>query len=913
MNALFTLFKFKQNERWLQAAIAPAKKYRSKTNASFKQSKQDQTCLNIAIAKKCRSKINLLSSFLIAGYFLISGPLFGVPANPKPIEKIQPDGTKITVLSKGDEKIHWMETLDGYTLMYNPEKYIVFATTDDDGNMVSSKTVYRGEKPESNIVKNIRYSTAQQDALKSIWKTVSNIEKSKKSKSVVGEKKALCILINFPDKAMIKTKEEFESLFNQLGYSANGAYGSVRDFYRENSYGKMDFVVTFAGPYTTSKSIGEYANESNYKDFAKESAELANADINYADFANDENELELFHIIFAGYGDESINDGKQIWSHKSALSWPVMLDSVAVQVYSCSPELRGGSGTDITHIGAPCHELCHVFGAPDYYDMDYAGSGGNYQGTGAWDLMGAGSWNDDGAKPAHINIFQKSLFGWVNFTELSSGKTVVDMPNSVDSAVAYTIKVNPDGEMYILENVQQEGFNIGLPGHGLLIYHVHPNALSAYANNSSHPQELYPVCAGVSVQIPTSDPNSYGRLDVLSGKNEISTQKCPFPGSLSRTSFSSTTIPAMFTWDTSSVFVDKPITNISENTSKRTISFKFMDGNPRVATPEFSPDGDSYPDSVVVSILCATSGATVYYTVDGSMPSNNAIPYISPIVLKTPTTLKAIAYKDGLDNSNTGTASYSFCAMLDISAESHLQDFEESLGCWSPVAAEPASDNASATHNNGWGIRDYGGSKVWRFSSWKPATDYTQYLISPKLVIDGYGRKFSFYYKKSNTSNETFAVGYSTINNNVSNFVWGAPVTANNKDEWSFYSDTTVPFDAKYIAIKYLSDNKYYLYIDSFTIDKTSVFTEPPPSVDNEELNRDNVRIYPNPNDGKFVINVSETSTVRIWSMAGTKVTERRITGLNTFFLKQNGIYIVQIISEKSGAVSMKKVIVGGR
>ncbi|MDR2556446.1 MAG: M6 family metalloprotease domain-containing protein [Bacteroidales bacterium] len=855
--------------------------------------------------------MNRLSSFLIAGCLLISGVLFGVPANPKPIEKTQPDGTNITVLCKGDEKVHWLETLDGYTLMYNPEKYIVFATTDNDGNMVPSKTVYRGEKPESNIVKNIRYSSAQKDALNSIWKTVSNIEKSKKSKAVVGEKKALCILMNFPDKAMIKTKEEFENLFNQIGYSANGAYGSVRDFYRENSYGKMDYVVTCAGPYTTSKNMSEYVDKNNYKEFAKEAMELANADINYADFANDENKLESFHIIFAGYGDESIGNGEQIWSHKSALPLPIELDGVAVQVYSCSPELRGKSGTDISHIGAACHELCHVFGAPDYYDIDGSGSGGNYQGTGAWDLMAAGNWNGDGARPAHINVFQKSLFGWINFVELSSGKTVVDMPNSVDSAVAYTVKVNPDGEMYILENVQQKGFNIDLPGHGLLIYHVHPNALSSYARNYSHPQELYPVCAGISTKIPTADPNSYGALDVFLQTNEINTQKCPFPGSANKTSFSAATAPAMFSWDTSSVFVDKPITNISENMSKKTVSFKFMDGDPKVATPEFSPDGDSYPDSIVVSILCATDGASVYYTVNGSTPNKNSLPYISPIVLKAATTLKAIAYKDGLDNSNIGTASYSFCAMLDVSTESYLQDFEVELGCWNAVAADPANDNANMTHNNGWGIRDFDGSKVWRFSSWKSATDYTQYLISPKLVIDGHDRKCSFYYRKSNTNNEMFSVGYSTINNSVDNFIWGAPVTVNNKDEWALYSDTTIPYNAKYIAVKYLSENKYYLYIDNFTIDTTSVFTElPPPITANEELKEDNVKIYPNPNDGKFVIDVAETSIVRIWNMAGTKVIENRITGSNTLFLKQSGIYIVQIISEKSGNVLTKKIIV---
>jgi hypothetical protein len=43
--------------------------------------------------------------------------------------------------------------------------------------------------------------------------------------------------------------------------------------------------------------------------------------------------------------------------------------------------------------------------------------------------------------------------------------------------------------------------------------------------------------------------------------------------------------------------------------------------------------------------------------------------------------------------------------------------------------------------------------------------------------------------------------------------------------------------------------------------------------------------------------------------MAGVKVAEKRITGFDTFFLRQNGVYVVQIISEKSGKVLTKKVI----
>jgi M6 family metalloprotease-like protein len=860
--------------------------------------------------------MNRLFVCIFLGCLLTGSPIFGVPANPKAIEKTQPDGTKITVQLKGDEKMHRMETPGGYTLMYNPEKYIVFAATGNNGDMIPSKIIYRGENTEkyspseidaiAKIPKNIRYSAAQKEALKSIWKMTGD----KVSTDVTGNKKAICILMNFQDKTMVKTKEEFENLFNQLGYSANGAYGSVRDFYRENSYGKMDFVITVAGPYTASKTAAEYVGD--YAGFAREAAELADPDINYAGFADAGNKLETFHIIFAGYGDESIGNGEQIWSHKSALPEAITLDGVAVQVYSCSCELRGKSGTDITHIGIICHELCHVFGAPDYYDTDYDGSGGNYQGTGKWDLMAAGNWNMDGARPAHINIFQKSLFGWLSLEELSSGRTVIDMPNSTDNEAAYKIPVNPDGEMYVLENMQQTGFNAGVPGHGLLIYHVHSNALSGYADNCSHPQQLYPVCAGATAAIPEQEASSYGRIDLLTGTSDINTQKCPFPGSQNKTAFTNLTVPAMFSWETNSAVAGKPIIHISENPVQKTVSFEFMGGNPRVATPVFSPGADSYPDSVVVSILCATDGAAIYYTADGDTPGNSATRYVSPVKLTTPATLKAIACKDGLEDSYTATASYTFCAVADLSTAAHLQDFESEAGleCWGAVAAEPGNANADTTHKNGWGIRSgvaYNeSSNAWRFSSWKEATDYTQYLISPKLVVDGYGRKLSFYYKKSNTSSETFSAGYSTTNNQVDHFTWGAPVTAGST-EWTLFSDSTIPFDTKYVAIKYLSENKYYLYVDDIAIEKTDTYTEP---AANREPSEEEAMLFPNPNRGEFVITVPGASTVEIFNTAGAKIAERRISARHTFFLRENGIYLVRIVSERSGRVFTKKVVV---
>ena len=88
--------------------------------------------------------------------------LWAVPAVPWAIEKIQPDGTKISIFLKGDENIHWMESMDGYTLMYDSKKFIVYAQTDSIGNLVPSSFKYQNDiKPPMNITKGLRYSKNQ--------------------------------------------------------------------------------------------------------------------------------------------------------------------------------------------------------------------------------------------------------------------------------------------------------------------------------------------------------------------------------------------------------------------------------------------------------------------------------------------------------------------------------------------------------------------------------------------------------------------------------------------------------------------------------------------------------------------------------------------------------------------------------
>src|SRR6266700_2924161 len=77
-----------------------------------------------------------------------------------------------------------------------------------------------------------------------------------------------------------------------------------------------------------------------------------------------------------------------------------------------------------------------------------------------------------------------------------------------------------------------------------------------------------------------------------------------------------------------------------------------------VATPSFSPGGGTYTGSVTVSISDATSGATIYYTTDGSTPTVSSAVYSGALTFTQTTTLKAMAAASGMTNSAVGSATY---------------------------------------------------------------------------------------------------------------------------------------------------------------------------------------------------------------------------------------------------------------
>ncbi|HRG49247.1 MAG TPA: chitobiase/beta-hexosaminidase C-terminal domain-containing protein, partial [Leptospiraceae bacterium] len=78
-------------------------------------------------------------------------------------------------------------------------------------------------------------------------------------------------------------------------------------------------------------------------------------------------------------------------------------------------------------------------------------------------------------------------------------------------------------------------------------------------------------------------------------------------------------------------------------------------------TPTLSPEAGVYNSDQSISIISATQGATIYYTLDGSNPTTTSTSYTGSISIAgqgTTKTIKAISVKAGMTNSSVATALY---------------------------------------------------------------------------------------------------------------------------------------------------------------------------------------------------------------------------------------------------------------
>ncbi len=494
----------------------------------------------------------------------------------------------------------------------------------------------------------------------------------KPSSTNTGTQRGLVILVEFKDKKFVTENPQptFQRFFNEEGYNEGGMAGSVKDYFKKQSYDKLTIEFDVVGPYTTANDMEYYG--AHYKDDsgndhndihpalmvreAVDAAHEAGVDFSKYDWDKDGNVDQVF-VIYAGYSEAQGAAPETIWPHEWALSVEnkrVKYDGVWINTYGCAAELRGSEGTTMDGIGTACHEFSHCLGLPDMYDTDYSGG----YGMGYWDVMNGGSYLDNSRTPAGYTSYERWFSGWMEPVEIKELTQIEGMKPLATHAEAYVLynegrKKDITGEYYLLENRQPVGFDAKLYGHGMLILHVDYNE-SAWTSNKVNDDVDHQRCT----IIPADNQFAENEYKDLAGD--------PWPGVTGNTLLNNYSTPAATVFSKNSDgqnFMNKQIDHITEDVDAKTISFVAC--RPEMPAPdvEESTVSEQTSDNSVTISWNAVEGAVGY---ELELTSKDKAP-------DTPE--EALKYKYSFEKFISKTTGYS-----DISSK--LSSYDSKLSGW---------------------------------------------------------------------------------------------------------------------------------------------------------------------------------------------------------------------------------------
>ena len=206
-------------------------------------------------------------------------------------------------------------------------------------------------------------------------------------------------------------------------------------------------------------------------------------------------------------------------------------------------------------IGTICHEFSHVLGLPDFYDTDYADSGGESHNPGAWDLMAGGADNNYGRTPVGYTFYERYALGWAKpHTITDEGSFSLKAVN--ESREGYILRSPVDKEFFTIENRQKTSWDSYLPGHGMIVTRVDSTNASIWAAN----------------QVNCNPEHNYFELLRAGNSTSGDNGSDPFPGTTGNPMITNETSPSLRTWGGyPNPFI---LTGISEKNS--IISFNVM-------------------------------------------------------------------------------------------------------------------------------------------------------------------------------------------------------------------------------------------------------------------------------------------------------------------------------------------------
>ena len=542
----------------------------------------------------------------------------------------QADGTTITVRAYGDEDLSYFLASDG-TLLYQEGTNFYIAGVKADGTLYSTGVL--AHEPSMRTIKEISAIKAQN--AKAFYNSMETQAKANKVRREpmtpdnsllpsLGKHKIPVILVEFSDvefsvenpKATFDKYLNGKELFNKETDPEMGQnYASVAKYFKDMSFGKFEPEFEVFGPVNLGKPLATYgagySSQENMGLLLTDACTAVDDEVDFTQYdSNDDGNIDLIYIIYAGFSQSIAGNSTDCIHPKSGyLSLAKSFDGMDVKRYGVNNELNGtpadqANGPIINGIGLLCHEFSHCMGLPDLYpksgsiaeacinqNMDY------------WSLMDAGEYTANGYRPTAYTAWERERLGWMEIGTLT-GPSNVELKSLDEGGAAFRIYNDKDEtghEYYIVENVQNNGWNKNLFGNGLMVTHV--DYLSSQFslggckvnNTEGHPRMHVMAADGMFVPeyfLGSTIEDSY--ITFLKEHNadlvakyggqvfSIEDYKAEaagdlFPGTSNATSLTDDSQP-MKAWTYNGETMGKPITDITNDTEKGIVSFKFKGG-----------------------------------------------------------------------------------------------------------------------------------------------------------------------------------------------------------------------------------------------------------------------------------------------------------------------------------------------
>ena len=426
-------------------------------------------------------------SLILYIFFCLAPAVLAAPARKGLLNLRQPDGTIVQAYLTGDENGHLVLTPDGCSLTQDAEGWWCYARYDFYGHRLNTGEHAGAPDTPGEVIaasRNIPYDLLRRRRETRI-RQVRPLREREAARTRAGEsggiRHGLIILAQFPGLEFTYSRTDFEKLINGDGPK------TALSYFNDQWKGGYTFRFDITDPVTLPHEFSYYGANNEDGEDGKAAEMIVDAcaavgpEFNFADYDNDgDGEVDNVFVFYAGPNESEGAGDDYIWPHmwyvlSGASLPPFSRDGVIVDNYACTSELRIDDNrttfTTLATIGTFCHEYTHTFGIPDLYDTDDEDSDGNAEAM--WnciDLMDAGNHNDEGKTPPNYSVVERWFFG------MSEGKPLTEGTHTLrpvqENGDYYYMLTDDEKEIFLFECRQASGWDAGIGGSGLLVYHL---------------------------------------------------------------------------------------------------------------------------------------------------------------------------------------------------------------------------------------------------------------------------------------------------------------------------------------------------------------------------------------------------------------------------------------------------------